>query len=214
MSLSIIAESLDNRIERFNSWKDKQPHFISRGIKYNPEDNVVAIISRMEGNHTLKETLYGRNIVTNDGDLYYAQSAVAETPTSDFDGANGRLVLRNAAAAATPAKTDTYNELNVSGTGALDAAATDYQALNATYPKTNDADGDNTGTGTDIVTWLYDWLTSELNTTGIVGGGIVVKSADPPANADKLLNHFTIASFDKTSSDTLKMFVNHTINGV
>lgn len=213
----LIADSFNERVEKMTSWKDHSPKYLKRGVTINPEDNVVAVRYRhdFETNEIFRREFYGHNIVTNDGDLYYAQKAAGETPdaTHGFDTAEGRLVLRNAATAV--AKTDVYLQLDVTTTGALDAAPTDYQALNATYPLTADVDSDNTGAGVDIVTWLYDWLTTELNATGIVGGGIVdANTNDPPGATDLLLNHFTVTSFDKTASDTLKVFVNHEMLGI
>lgn len=216
MQPEILAPTPDERIETFLSWKDHAPHFHSRGKVLNPKENVCIVKTHYdtEAYEITKDWIYGFNVVTNDGDTYYARSAVGETPLTnqDFDSAaEGRLVLRNMAVV--PAKTDTYTQLDTGG-GALDAAATDYQALNATYPLTNDADGDNTGAGVDIATWLYDWLTTELNATGIVGGGIVDRqSMDPPPAGAFLLNHFTVTSFDKTAADTLKVFVNHEMAG-
>lgn len=142
----------------------------------------------------------GLNIVTNDGDVYYAQSSVAETPTDDFDaaGAGFRLGTNNTA----PTKTDT----DVTTEDANGRKGTD-----ATYPRTNDPDGDNTGAGVDIVTWRVSYLTSEANITGIQEGAIVDDRTTPTA----ALTHFLFAaSFNKTSSDTLKVFVNHEMLGV
>ena len=51
----------------------------------------------------------------------------------------------------------------------------------------------------------------ELN--AIIGGCIHVGGASP-ASGTKVLSHFSITSFNKTASDTLKIFVNHTFNGV
>jgi len=142
----------------------------------------------------------GVNIVTNDGDTYYAQSAAAETPTNDFNGASSGLRLGSASTA--PTKTDTDVTTFLTGTG---------HALDATYEKTNDGDADNTGAGVDIVTWRYSYLTSEGNATGIAEGAIVDNITTPTA----ALTHFLFAaSFNKTSSDTLKVFVNHTMNGI
>ena len=107
---------------------------------------------------------------------------------------------------ATPAKADTYQQVATPVTASR-------KAIDANYPKTNDGDGDNTGAGTDIVTWRTSWATSDFNQTGIIGGCIHVGGASP-ANATKVLTHYTITSFDKTASDTLKIFVNHTFTGV
>jgi len=168
----------------------------------NPDLNICVV---KENSETGKKTwLYTHNIVTNDGDLFYAQQAVGESPTSDFDGSSGRMELRTGSA--TPAKGDTYAQVATPVTASR-------KAIDANYPKTNDGDGDNTGSGTDIVTWRTSWTTSDFNATGIVGGCIHVGAASP-ASGTKLLTHYSITSFDKTASDTLKIFVNHTFTGV
>jgi hypothetical protein len=139
------------------------------------------------------------NIVTNDGDLYYAQSIVADTPTDDFDAAASGLRLGSDNTA--PTKSDTDVTTFLSGS-AID--------LESGYPKVNDDDSDNTGSGTDIVSWKYYYDTSEGNVSNIIEGAIVDDRTTPTA----ALTHFLFAgSFSKTSSDTLKVFVNHTING-
>ena len=52
------------------------------GTQINPDLNICIV---KENNDTGDKTwYYGKNIVTNDGDLYYAQQAVETTPTSDF----------------------------------------------------------------------------------------------------------------------------------
>ena len=75
---------------------------------------------------------------------------------------------------------------------------------------TNDSDGDNTGSGVDIVSWRYSYLTTEGNVSGIIEGAIVDDDTTPTG----ALTHFLFAaSFNKTSSDTLKVFVNHEFAG-
>jgi hypothetical protein len=88
--------------------------------------------------------------------------------------------------------------------------------MDSNYPKVNDGDSDNTGSGTDIATWLASWTTSDFNSNAIIGGCIHVAGGASGATtpgATKLLTHFSLTSFNKTSSDTLKIFVNHTFNG-
>ena len=81
----------------------------------------------------------------------------------------------------------------------------------ATYPQTDDQDGDNTGAGVDIVTWRYSYTTAQGNVVDIIEGAIVDNDTTPTA----ALCHFLFAGiFTKTSSDTLKVFVNHTFTGV
>ena len=167
----------------------------------NPDLNICIV---KENVVTGKKTwYYGKNIVTNDGDLYYAQQAVETTPTSDFGGSDGRMELRTGSA--TPAKGHVYSDVTTPVTSSR-------KIIKSGYTKVSDADSDNTGAGADIVTWLTEWTTSDFNANAIIGGCIHVGGASP-ASGTKLLTHFSLTSFNKTSSDTLKIFVNHTFNG-
>ena len=107
---------------------------------------------------------------------------------------------------ATPAKGDVFTQVTT-------PIPTSIQEIDSTYPKVNDGDSDNTGSGTDIATWRTSWTTGDFNSNAIIGGCIHV-GAGSPASGTKLLTHFSITSFNKTASDTLKIFVNHTFNGV
>ena len=172
------------------------------GTQINPDLNVCIV---KENNDTGDKTwYYAKNIVTNDGDLYYAQQAVEGTPTSDFGGSSGRMELRTGSA--TPAKGHVYSDVTTPITASR-------KAIDSNYPKTADDDSDNTGSGTDIATWRTSWTTGDFNSNAIIGGCIHVGGASP-ASGTKLLTHFSITSFNKTASDTLKIFVNHTFNGV
>ena len=172
------------------------------GNQINPDLNVCIV---KENSTTGEKTwLYTHNIVTNDGDLYYAQRATETSPTSDFSGSNGRMELRTGSA--TPAKDDVFSDVTT-------PIAASIKAIDSTYPKVNDGDSDNTGAGTDIATWRTSWTTGDFNSNAIIGGCIHV-GAGSPASGTKLLTHFSITSFNKTASDTLKIFVNHTFNGV
>jgi len=172
------------------------------GNQINPDLNICIV---KENDITGQKTwIYAKNIVTNDGDLYYAQKSVGGTPTSDFGGSDGRMELRTGSA--TPAKAHVYSDVTTPVTASR-------KVKDNTYPKTADDDSDNTGSGTDIVTWRTSWTTSDFNATAIIGGCFHVGGASP-ASGSKLLTHFSITSFNKTASDTLKIFVNHTFNGV
>jgi len=171
-------------------------------MKINPDLNICIV---KENQDTGKKTWYhAKNIVTNDGDLYYAQKSVGGTPTSDFGGSDGRMELRTGSA--TPAKAHVYSDVTTPVTASR-------KIKDSSYPKTADDDSDNTGAGADIVTWRTSWTTGDFNATAIIGGCFHVGGASPASGA-KLLTHFSITSFNKTASDTLKIFVNHTFNGV
>jgi hypothetical protein len=141
------------------------------------------------------------NIVTNDGDQYYAQLISAESPSDDFKGANAGLRLGTGTGA--PTKADIDVATFVSGSG---------KARKSGYPKTNDTgDADNTGDGVDIVTWTYEYATGEANNGAIAEGAIVDNITTPTA----ALTHFLFAAaFPKTSADTLKVIINHQLNGI
>ena len=122
-------------------------------MRTNPELNICVVKTNTKTGE--KSWHYGKNIVTNDGDLYYAQQAVETgTPTSDFGGSNGRMELRTGSA--TPAKGDVFTQVAT-------PIPTSIQEMTSGYPKVNDSDSDNTGAGTDIVTWQASWTTSDFN---------------------------------------------------
>ena len=156
--------------------------------------NVVAFLKNQE---TGEERAYpGANIVTDAGDLYYAQKAAAETPDINFAAGGFRL----GTSTQTPGK-DSTDVDNADSNG--------NHAIFASYPMTDDGDTDNTGAGADIVTWKAYYNTTEGNITGITGVAIVDSTSSPTA----ALCHASFSSFDKTSSDTLTIYVNHQFNG-
>jgi hypothetical protein len=139
-----------------------------------------------------------KNVVTDKGDAYYAQMAAGETPSVDFPSGGLKLGDDNT----TPTKSDTDVNNYLSGT---------YKGVFAGYPKTNDSDPLNGYGGADVVTWRYFYDTSEANHTGIVEGAIVDAETLPIA----ALTHFLFDSaFDKTSKQTLTVFVNHEFTGI
>jgi hypothetical protein len=159
--------------------------------------NVLAVLTNVEHGGSL--VIPGKNIVSNQGDKYYAQRAAGETATILFHSIGG---LRMGSANTAPVKTATDVTTFLAGSGHTVAAG---------YPKTNDTDADNTGALVDAVTWFYSYTTAEGNVSGIQEGAIVDNITTPT----QCVSHFLFAaSFSKTSANTLKVFVNHTFNGV
>lgn len=160
---------------------------------------ILAILRHPEAG--VEVTIPGINIVTSDGDIYYAQLAMGDSLTDDFQaaGAGIRLGSDNTS----PTKSDTDVTTFLSGSD---------HVIDATYPKSNDGDADNTGAGTSVMTWTYSYLTSEGNVASIIEGAISDVRAGP---STAVLTHFLFAGvFTKTSSDTLKCIINHTVLGV
>lgn len=164
----------------------------------------VTLVLRDAKTGKIKRVETTENIVTNDGDLYYAQMGAGETPTNDFGAATSQInALDNTGAA--PAKASNFSNIG-SSVGSSNPAA-----FTSGYPKTNDGDADNTGAGTDVVSYAVNFGTAAANGT-ISRVAIHLTGA---TGTDPLLMYATLgASVTKTSSDTLKIFVNHTMNGV
>lgn len=179
-------------------FNQKQLEEIMADEKISIIGKVVAVLENKKTGK--KKIIHGLNVVTDQGDKYYAQSACGEAPTDDFDGAASGLRLGSDNTA--PTKVD--DDVNTFLVGS-------EHALDANYPKTNDDDGDNTGSGLDIVSWRYSYLTTEGNVDAIIEGAVVDDRTTPTG----ALTHFLFAaSFNKTSSDTLKVFVNHEFAGI
>ena len=177
-----------------------------------PKNNICLVVSHLDGS---KDWWYGSNLVTNDGDIYYAKKSASETPTSNENFGASACVLQNPSSANTIAKTDAYGQVTnpIVTSGAV-------RGLSSGYPKTADADSDNTGASADAISYRFDWSTSQIDTSAgnpITGGAIYDVGQTSPVSATKILTHWNFtspATFHKTSTDTLKLFVNHTFNGV
>jgi hypothetical protein len=211
--------NLSNRIneakkESFESWADST-RYLSEQAR---ADNVVRVLSFPEVSPSgsidmIKEFDYTHNLVTNDGEVFYAKAAAGETQAAneDFGGkGSGTGYFDISTTAYTEAETDTYYEYDVSNSASISGS---IQTFTAGYPKTNDTgDADNTGDATDAVSYAVNYSAAAWN-DATVETGAIHDNATPTygtANAgSKLLCVFSFTQFAKTSSDTLKIFVNH-----
>ena len=196
------------RSESFESWADKT-RYLSEQAR---SDNVVRVLSFPEispsgKQEMIKEFDYTHNLVTNDGEIYYAKMGAGETPASneDFGGTgSGTGYFEMGTTAYTEAEGDTYEEFSAGSS----AISNSRQTFTSGYPKTNDTgDADNTGDATDAVSYAVNYSASSWNDSDVEQGCIHDNSS--PVSATKLLSVFSFTSFAKTSSDTLKVFVNH-----
>ncbi len=161
--------------------------------KLNTKENITVVIKDAEGN--IKNIIKGSNIVTDEGDIMYAQKIVGEA--TDFDTPYLRLGTGNT----TPTKSDTDVETYITGSA---------KAVDVGFPQRNNTDPGNTGGGADVVTWKFSYSLGDLDVVGISEGAIV--DASTPTKA---ANHFLFsASFDVASSDQLTVYCNHTLNGI
>ena len=199
----------ENKKESFESWADSTRYLSEQSRA----DNVVRVLSFPEvspsGNvDMIKEFDYTHNLVTNDGEIYYAKQGAGETQASneDFGGkGSGTGYFEMGTTAYTEAETDTFTNFDVGGSSKI---ANSRQTFTSTYPKTNDTgDADNTGDGTDVVSYAVNYSASSWNDSSAEQG--VIHDNASPVSATKLLCSFSFTSFAKTASDTLKIFVNH-----
>jgi hypothetical protein len=158
--------------------------------------NVLAVLRTPEE----KFLIPAHNIVTDAGDQWYAQKAAAESVTNGFN----RFAM---ASARTGAWTKTGA---TSQYGNATVIAGSSQANDATYPKTNDGDTDNTGAGIKVLTHRVSYTAAAFNGTIVAG---LFHDSTQTVSGSPLLSGFDFTSFSKASTDTLKVFLNHTFNG-
>lgn len=190
LKTSVVLPNLLTRVLRSKGgiWFPEVDHVAD------PSRNVLALVTRPDGGRIL---VPAANIVTDAGDLHYAQRCAGETPTNAF----------------------TYWEMGSAGTPGKSANRSNFtpiassgQAQDAGYPKTNDGDADNTGAGTDVRTTRVSYTAAAFSHAAITHG--VVTNTSPGASEAILSGWAWAASINKTSADTLKCFLNHTLNGI
>jgi hypothetical protein len=145
-----------------------------------------------------KLALAGHNLVSTAGELHYAQLIAQGVPTNAFAACE-----LASAVPATPAASDNRSHYTI--------IATSESAFEATYPKLNDGDADNTGAGADVFTYKIAWSAAAGNWADIDGG--IITNASPGAS-EPILTGFTISNFAKDSSTSLTLYVNHAPTGV
>jgi len=207
--------NLNNRIneakvDSFESWVDSTRYLSEQSRA----DNVVRVLSFPEvspsGNiDMIKEFDYTHNLVTNDGEIYYAKKGAGETPATNENFGSGRFEIGTTAY--TEAEDDTFDDFDVGNSSKISGSRQVFTpAVGAVtaYPKTNDtADADNTGDGADVVSYAVNYSANAWADTSVEQG--VIHDNTSPVDATKLLCSFSFTSFSKTNSDTLKIFVNH-----
>ncbi len=159
----------------------------------NSVENITCVIKRGSGDTLIVK---GKNIVTNDGDIAYAQKVVGEA--TNFDNPYLRLGTGTTAVD----KTDTDVTTFITGSD---------KAVDTGFPQRNNTDPGNTDGGVNIVTWKISYALGDLDVTGIAEGAITNVGTNP----SYALNHFLFASsFDVTSSDQLTIYCNHKLEGI
>ena len=194
---------------------------LPKGI--NPKDNICVVLKSEEGD---KRWFYGSNLVTTDGDIYYAKVSSGETPATneDFGRTNATCILQTGAVTGSdaPVKGDAYQDVLTPLVANHQSTNSETQLVESGYPKTaatSGADADNSsGGGTDAVTYKFTWSKTEINTGSgnPITGGCITDKDGSLASGKKILTHWGFTSpqtFHKTNTDTLTLYVNHTMLG-
>jgi hypothetical protein len=146
--------------------------------------------------------IWGRNLVTTAGNVWYAQKACGQSPTNDFDS----LYLATACAegGGNPIVTSDYGDFTVQ--------AGSEKHVTATYPMTPDTDTDNTGDGTTVVSWKFEYAAGDGPFATAITHSFIAKTG--ASGTDPILNGYKWASsWTKDASTSAKVFANHTILG-
>ncbi len=135
----------------------------------------------------------GQNIITTVGGTFYTEW---DGPFSvDFTTATAGLVLGSGDTEPTASDTDVVTEFSQC-----------RKSVTSGYPKVSDDDEDNRYSGSDVVTWLYEYTVDEGIASGILEGAIVNSLTAPT----KALCRFLFARpWAKTEVMALKIFINH-----
>ena len=93
-SWDITKRIAEARNESFQSWAD-ETRYLSEQAR---SDNVVRVLSFPEVSpsgriDTIKEFDYTHNLVTNDGEIYYAKKGAGETPATNENFGSGRFEI-------------------------------------------------------------------------------------------------------------------------
>ena len=160
-----------------------------------------------------KKWIIGMNEVTNDGEIGYANEAASEAPSANedfFATAASRMQLANPSSQNSIVATDKWEQVDTTAK----AIAGSNKVYDAAFPKRNDGDGDNTGAGVDIVSFLTSYTTGDFNDGGTTIKNFAILDNASPVDGSLLLTHGQITAFNKTSTDTLKFFINHEMRRV
>lgn len=173
------------------------------------KETIVLVEKDAKTGKTLRVQEIGPNIVTDVGDVYYAQRGAGGAVTYTFSVGEFVVAKSYTRTVAVHGKTCTFGRFV-----GFNPTYTGQKAFESTYPKANDSDADNTGKGTKVVTYKVIYGTGEANYT-IRAIGICRNAAATNSNG-QLLSYKTLTAAQrvtKTSSITLTAYLNHSFLG-
>ena len=153
------------------------------------------------------------NLVTNDGDLYYAESPVRATQPTHFTTASTPFPFDGQLEMFKSVSVDPTKGANRSGmtSKAGPSSGTTTKSAASGFPKVNDTDGDNSGKGTDVLTYKFSYTAGDWSDAGTFDDCDVTNPS--PGATEKMLMWAQGLAVVKSASDTLIVYLNHTFNG-
>lgn len=179
-----------------------------------PSDmNICAALTRHDPRDKCTDYFAGKNLITDAGLLFYVQELAGTTHTGsvsiDSFYSNTSGGLQNPSSAPTPANDDTYSDFTNLVSGSLTSV---IRALPST-------DTNNSGRGNLAVTYKMSYTTSQIaqgSADNTIKGGAIWQGATagaaPSGGTSALLTHWVFSTpFRKTNTDSLDVWVNHTL---
>lgn len=210
-AIFVLRDAATGELVRREEVPEKRTKVEVRQLARRVLTNVILILQDADTGKTLR-VVEAHNAVTLAGGEYYAERGAAETPTYTFNA--GKMALASSyRQAESVSVARTVNDL-------VFTTLSGVQVFDGGYPKTTDSDTDNTGSGVRVITYRRTYTTSQGNFTikalGIGRNGFTTNPASS-ASLRVLLNYVTLSvaqQITKTSSQTLKVFVNHTMSPI
>ena len=175
---------------------------------------VVAILADEETG-IIKSVHETKNLVLDAGDLYYSECGVAATQQSNFTTASTPFpfdgvmeVFKSVSVAPTKAA----NRSGMTGKAAPSTGSGSSKVIDSGFPKVNDTDTDNTGKGTDVLTYKVSYTAADWSDASAIDDVDITNPS--PTSTDAMLMWADGLAVTKSASDTLVIYVNHTFNGV
>lgn len=176
-------------------------------------ESVVLVVKEASTGRTVKIVEAGPNVVTTQGDKFYARRGAGETVnTNSHPFHTGQMIAAATLNAAGKANKKTATFGNIGG-AALDSYS-GRQDFDNGYPKTADTDTDNTARTVDGITYKRVYSTSQANQTIYTVG--LCRTGAQTNSSGQLLAVKTLSmaqSVVKTSSLTLTIYVTHVFLG-
>lgn len=129
---------------------------------HNLQYNIMAVRTRYTNGVKEIRKFMAKNIVTIDGNKFYAQQAANESPSNNFDSAEARVILQNPTGEDSVENTDNFSDVS-------NPLQLSNNFIQVSFPATDNSDVNNVQISPETsITRKYIWGTGDFNTEGQV----------------------------------------------